>query len=85
MEHSLDDAYLATKCGYFLTFRYNPLNGEFYMDSKDVDFDLYYDFLKGENRFNSLDEDKRILLDKQRDWAIKRYNYYKNLEENCQQ
>ena len=42
-------------------------------------------FLKGENRFNSLDEDKRILLDKQRDWAIKRYNYYKNLEENCQQ
>lgn len=85
MEHSLDDAYLATKCGYFLTFRYNPSNGIFSMDSKDVDFDLYYDFLKGENRFNNLDEDKKILLDKQRDWAIKRYNYYRGLENDYQQ
>ncbi len=85
MEHSLSDAYLATKCGYFLTFRYNPLNNEFIMDSKDVDFDLYSDFLKGENRFNNLNDDSLSLLDKQKKWAINRYNYYKSLEKSYQQ
>ena len=45
MEHSLDDGYLASKCGYFLTFRYNPDTGVFNLDSKDIDLDKYDLFL----------------------------------------
>ena len=83
MEHSLDDAYLASKCGYFLTFRYNPQNKVFTLDSKDVDFDRYDEFLSNENRYANLkkinpsEADK--LLDNQKKWAKARYEYYSKL------
>ena len=83
MEHSLDDAYLASKCGYFLTFRYNPDNQTFSLDSKDVDFDEYDKFLSNENRYanlkkvNSLEAEE--LLNKQKEWAKNRYDYYSKL------
>jgi len=84
MEHSQTNAYLATKCGYFPTFRYNPDTEKFTLDSKNVEFDKYDEFLMTENRYASLkamDEDVcKEILDKQKDWAIKRYNYYKNQE-----
>ena len=51
MEHSLDDAKLATTCGYFLTFRYNPDNEKFTLDSKDIDDTKYDEFLSNENRY----------------------------------
>ena len=35
MEHSQSNAYLATECGYFITFRHNPDTNKFIMDSKD--------------------------------------------------
>ena len=85
MEHSQSNAYLASKCGYFLTFRYNPSDGKLILDSKDVDFDKYEDYLMTENRFANL---KRInknnaenILNSQKNWAINRYNYYKKLSE----
>ena len=84
MEHSLDNAYLATKCGYFLTFRYNPNEEKFYLDSRDVDFDLYDEFLMTENRYSNLkvvNKDKAgEILSNQKEWAMKRYEYYKKLE-----
>jgi len=83
MEHSLDDAYLASKCGYFLTFRYNPDTTEFSLDSKDIDFNEYDKFLSNENRYANL---KKInpeaadeLLNKQKEWAKTRYEYYSKL------
>ena len=83
MEHSLDDAYLASKCGYFLTFRHNPDSGEFSLDSKDVDFSKYDKFLSNENRYANL---KKVnsgaaqeLLDKQKEWAKNRFEYYSKL------
>jgi len=83
MEHSLDDAYLASKCGYFLTFRYNPGNQIFSLDSKDVDFDRYDEFLSNENRYANLKkvnkEEAEILLNKQKAWAKNRYDYYSKL------
>ena len=85
MEHSQSNAYLATKCGYFITFRYNPDNKVFTLDSKEPDFDKYEDYLMTENRFANL---KRVngtladdILNKQKEWAINRYNYYKKLSE----
>ena len=85
MEHSQSNAYLATKCGYFLTFRYNPSEGKLTLDSKEPDFDKYEDYLMTENRFANL---KRVnkdnadeILDNQKKFAINRYNYYKKLSE----
>ena len=83
MEHSLDDAYLASKCGYFLTFRYNPDNQTFNLDSKDVDFDKYDEFLSNENRYANLkkvnSEEAEELLNKQKEWAKNRFDYYSKL------
>ena len=84
MEHSLSNAYLATKCGYFITFRYNPDTNEFKLDSKDVDFSKYHDFLMSENRYANLynvnKKEAENILEQQKKWAINRYNYYKKLE-----
>ena len=86
MEHSQTNANLATKCGYFPTFRYNPNTEKFTLDSKDVDFDKYDEFLMTENRYASLkriDEEKcKEILNDQKNWAINRYNYYKKQVDN---
>lgn len=83
MEHSLDDAALATTCGYFLTFRYNPDTQTFTLDSKDVDFSKYDQFLSNENRYANLKkvnkEEADILLNKQKEWAKNRFDYYSKL------
>ncbi len=84
MEHSLSNAYLATKCGYFITFRYNPDTNKFKLDSEDVDFSKYHDFLMSENRYANLynvnKKEAENILEQQKKWAINRYNYYKKLE-----
>lgn len=83
MEHSLDDAKLATECGYFLTFRYNPDNETFTLDSKNIDDTKYDLFLSNENRYANLKkinpDDAQSLLDMQKEWAKKRYEYYSKL------
>ena len=83
MEHSLDDSKLATECGYFLTFRYNPDTETFTLDSKDVDYSKYDSFLSNENRYANLKkvnpEEAQCLLDMQKEWAKNRYNYYSKL------
>ena len=83
MEHSLDDSKLATLCGYFLTFRYNPDLDKFTLDSKDIDSSKYDEFLSNENRYANLKkvnpEDANRLLEMQKEWAKQRYEYYSKL------
>ena len=83
MEHSLDDAYLASKCGYFLTFRYNPDTKTFSLDSKDIDMKVYDQFLANENRYANLKkvnpDGANELLEEQKEWAKARYEYYSKL------
>ena len=83
MEHSLDDAKLATECGYFLTFRYNPDTQVFTLDSKNVDYSKYDSFLSNENRYANLKkvnpEGAESLLELQKEWAKNRYEYYSKL------
>ena len=85
MEYSLENGGLATKCGYFLTFRYKPEEEKLYLDSKEPDFSLYDEFLSNENRYVSLkrvnEEDANDILNEQKEYAIKRFNYYKHLSE----
>ena len=84
MQDSQSNAHLATECGYFITFRYNPDTNKFILDSKAPNFDKYEDYLMTENRFANLKrvnkENAGILLEEQKSWAMNRYNYYKKLE-----
>lgn len=84
MEHSLDNAYMATKCGYFPIFRYHPTTKKFTLDSKNVDFNLYDAFLESENRYRRLKTIDRLLaetlLSENKKWAMDRLKYYQNLE-----
>ena len=85
MEYSLENGALATKCGYFLTFRYKPEEERLYLDSKNVDFSLYDEFLSNENRYVNLKrvnpDDAEGILEEQKEYAVKRFNYYKRLSE----
>ena len=85
MEHSQSNAYLATECGYFITFRYNPSTGKLVLDSKNPDFDKYEDYLMTENRFANLknvnSDNANMILEEQKKWAMNRFNYYKRISE----
>ena len=84
--NSTESGSLAVKSGYFPIFRYNPDNSVFTLDYKNPDFDLYNDFLMSQTRYNMLkviNPDKaEELLNSQKENAIKRFNYYKEKEEN---
>lgn len=85
MEYSLENGALATKCGYFPIFRYKPNEEKLYLDSKDVDFSLYDEFLSNENRYVNLKRVNSVeaqnILNEQKAYAIKRFNYYKKLSD----
>ena len=85
MEHSQTNAYLATECGYFITFRYNPDTGKLIIDSKNPNFDKYEDYLMTENRYANLknvnSDNANKILEEQKKWSINRYNYYKKISE----
>ena len=86
MEHSQTNAYLATECGYFLTFRYNPDINKFTLDSKNPSFDKYDEYLMTENRYAALKQinpkNSKEILEEQKKWAIDRYNFYKKQEDS---
>ena len=81
MCESINIEKLATKCGYYPIFRYD---GEFILDSKNPDFDLYEEFLNSQNRFTMLKtvnkEKACILLKENKENAIKKFEYYKLLD-----
>ena len=83
MSNSIQMEKEATLCGYFPTFRYHPVNG-FTLDSKNVNFDLYYDFLDKQTRYTALNKVNKDKLEEfyqeNKNNAIKRYEYYKSLE-----
>ena len=85
MENSLDMEALATKCGYFPIFRYVPKDNKFYLDSKNVNFDLYEEFLNNQNRYRMLKkvnpEHATNLLESNKENAVKRFEYYNELAE----
>ena len=82
MSNSIEMEKEATTCGYFPTFRYHPANG-FTLDSKNVDFDMFYDFLDKQTRYTALSkvnkENKDELYECNKKNAMKRYEYYCSL------
>ena len=82
MKNSINEEKEATLSGYFPLFHYNPINGKFKMDSK-ADFSRYDEFIVGEDRYRSLKKISRqadSLLDRNKENAISRYEYYVSLE-----
>lgn len=85
LENSIEMEKLATLCGYYPIFRYQPETGKLILDSKEVDFDRYEEFLMNQTRYAMLQainkEHAKELLENQKEESIKRYQYYKHLSE----
>ncbi len=71
---------LAVECGYTILMRYKPDEEKLYIDSKEPDFEKYFEFLNNEVRYNSLlikDEVfAKEILNEQKEYAKKRYAKY---------
>ncbi len=68
----------AVECGYFPLYRYRPDEGKLYLDSVLKD-EGYFDFLKGERRYQiTVENFGEELLEKQKEAAVERYNSLKN-------
>ena len=84
MSTTIDEEKKAVNCGYYPLFRYNPDTKEFSLDS-NPDFDKYYEFIAGEDRYRMLKKinpDKyRELLDQNKINAMERYSYYLKLSQ----
>jgi pyruvate-ferredoxin/flavodoxin oxidoreductase len=79
---------LAVDCGYWHTYRYNPLlekegKNPFTLDSKEPDWSKFQDFLKSEVRYSSLvktfPQEATELFKLTEEFAKWRYNSYKRL------
>ena len=85
MDNTIEEEKLATESGYFPLFRYSPETNKFTLDSK-ADFDKYYEFISGEDRYRTLKQINpdlyKELLESNKDNAIERFNYFKELEED---
>lgn len=80
MGTSIAEEKLSVECGYNILMRYdNTLK----LDSAKPNFDKYEEFLDNEVRFNALKikdpEFAKVILEEQKENAIKRYNYYQSL------
>ncbi len=83
MSNSVNMEKMAVDCGYFPTFRRDPIKG-FTLDSKKVDFDKYEEFLNLQTRYSMLNkvnkENSKELLEQNKQDAIERYEYYSSLQ-----
>lgn len=84
----MENEKLATNCGYFPIFRYHPITKKFTLDSKNVDFDKYNEFLNNQTRYAMLKEinpeKAEFLLEENKKNAMERYQYYQKLEQDTQ-
>lgn len=83
MGTSINEQKLAVECGYTMLMRYD---GKYHIDSPEPNFSKYEEFLDNEVRFNALKiKDKKLaelLLGEQKEYAQKRYLFYKNIVDN---
>ena len=82
--NSIEMENLATTSGYYPIFRYNPDTKKFTLDSKNVDFDKYEEFLESQARYSMLKKINPLkakdLLESNKLNAIERFEYYKSLD-----
>lgn len=85
MRESINSQKMAVTSGYFPIFNRNPETGILTLDFKNVDFNKYDDFLNSQMRYRMLQtvNSKRSaeLLKQNKQEAIIRFNYYKELSQ----
>ena len=85
MKNSSKQEKLAVECGYLPIFRYNLDSKKFTLDYKSPDFEKYEEFLSSENRYQMTkivnEERAEELFKINKENAIKRFEYYKNMSE----
>lgn len=85
MNNSILEEEFAVECGYFPLIRYNPTDKKFILDYKEPNFDLFEEFLNNETRYKMLKAlnptHAEELLEKNKQEAIDRFNYYKELSQ----
>lgn len=85
MENSIEMEKLATLSGYYPIFRYQPNIKKFILDSNNVDFTRYEEFLMNQTRYAMLHainpKKAKDLLEQQKEESIRRYQYYQSLAE----
>ena len=88
LKNTMNEMSLATECGYWPIFRFNPLlelegKNPFVIDYKKTDFDKYSDFLLNEKRYSMVKavnpERYESLMKQNRSEAMRRYNSYLRL------
>ena len=81
LTNSIEEEKKSVECGYNILMRYK--DNKIIIDSKKPDFDKYESYLNNEVRYNSLKKknikEAQELLELQKNNAIKRYEYFKNL------
>ena len=81
LTNSIEEEKKSVECGYNILMRYK--DNKIIIDSKEPDFDKYESYLNNEVRYNSLKKknikEAQELLELQKNNAIKRYEYFKNL------
>ena len=89
LTNSANQAKLATECGYWPTFRYDPTletegKNPFKIDSKEPKWELYRDFLMTEQRYSQLfdinAEEAEALLTQNVNEAKRRFTMYRRYE-----
>ena len=85
MSNATSEQKLVVECGYTTLMRYNPDEDKLFIDSREPDFEKYETLLNNEVRYNSLakknPEVAKTILELNKQEAMKRYNYYKELSE----
>ncbi|MGL4392518.1 MAG: pyruvate:ferredoxin (flavodoxin) oxidoreductase, partial [Fusobacteriaceae bacterium] len=88
MVKSQTEEKLATECGYWPIYRYNPLlekegKNPLQLDSKVPNFDLYNAFLQSEVRYSTLEksnpEHAKVLFEQNKNEAMRRWRQYERL------
>ncbi len=72
----------AVDCGFWPLYKYDPALDKLELSS-NMNSDIYFDFLKGERRFQiTMEKGKQELLDKQKNQAIYEYERLENKSKN---
>lgn len=78
LTNMVEEMKLATECGFWPIYSYNPITRLLTLNSK-IDNDKYSQFIKNERRFVATSEKNRdSLLDKQQEQSFETYNILKN-------
>ncbi len=78
----MQETKMAVECGFWPLYKYDPALDKLELSSK-MNSEIYFDFLKGERRFQiTLEKGKQNLLEKQKNQAIYEYNKLENKSNN---